>query len=79
MKKKIVMQGCNTLHLFAGHKNQFQREGVGGGGEMTQTLYAHMNKIKFILKLLTKSLLKPYQWLCNVLITLKGPCGLTYL
>jgi hypothetical protein len=22
------------------------REGVGGGGEMTQTLYAHMNKKK---------------------------------
>jgi hypothetical protein len=22
------------------------REGVGEGGEMTQTLYAHMNKIK---------------------------------
>jgi hypothetical protein len=21
-------------------------EGMGGGGEMTQTLYAHMNKIK---------------------------------
>jgi hypothetical protein len=23
-----------------------EREGVGEGGEMTQTLYAHMNKIK---------------------------------
>jgi hypothetical protein len=26
------------------------REGVGGGGEMTQTLYAHMNKKKFLIK-----------------------------
>jgi hypothetical protein len=24
------------------------REGVGKGGEMTQTLYAHMNKIKIL-------------------------------
>jgi hypothetical protein len=31
------------------------REGVGQGGEMTQTLYAHMNKIKINKKQINKN------------------------
>jgi NaMN:DMB phosphoribosyltransferase len=31
------------------------REGVGAGGEMTQALYAHMNKKKLKLKLKKKN------------------------
>jgi hypothetical protein len=30
------------------NKNRMDREGARGGGEMTQTLYAHMSKKKWI-------------------------------